>query len=896
MSMGKMRLFFEPKSVALVGATDRKDAVGRIVLDNLLLAKDRRKIYPVNPNRELIFDMKCYPSLASLPETPDLVIIATAAKTVPDIVTECGKAGVKTNIIISAGFKEAGEEGKTREDRILALSSEYGIRIIGPNCLGVIRPSANLNATFTTKMPKPGRIAFLSQSGALGSAVLDWAASRDVGFSAFVSLGSMLDVDFGDLIDYFGEDPKTRSIIIYLESLGSSLKNTRRFMSAARGFARTKPIIIIKPGKFEESINAARSHTGAMVGEDLYYQAVFDRAGAVRVEEIKDLFNCASILNTAHLPRERNLAIITNAGGPAVLATDALISRGGELAQLRKETITALNEFLPAYWSKFNPIDILGDGDPQRFVKTIKVALKDPSVNGAVIIYTPQGTARPIDTARAIVECAKTARKPILTAIMGNEDVAEARQLLYENNVPTYEFPEEAIKTYLYMYQYSRNLEELYETPEDLPLDAAPPSNYLKILARHRIKEGKTLLSEEDSKKFLSTYGVSVAAPYLTKSTADAVSIASNIGYPVAMKITSPDISHKSDIGGVRLNISSASGVEKAFTEIMAAAKKSKRDARIDGVSIQKMVTSFDYELIIGGKKDPVLGPVIMFGLGGTEAEFFKDVAVGLPPLNQTLARRVLERTRTYRILSQGFRNKPPVNLRLLEETLVRISNLIINFPEIKELDINPLVISDGTAIALDARIILDEEAMQNRTGKYSHLVISPYPTKYIQPWRCKDGKSVLLRPIRPEDEPLERELIAGLSKESSRFRFFYIIKEITHEMLSRFCSIDYDREMAIIAEYTSSSKRRNVGVGRLIIEPGMEAGEFAIVVADDFQGNGLGLKLLDNLIGIAWDKGLGSIYGIVLNDNSKMISLAKKLGFTMRRLTDEESRVTLEL
>ena len=896
MSMEKMRLFFEPKSVALVGATDRKDAVGRLVLDNLLLAKDSRKIYPVNPNRELISDMKCYPSLASLPETPDLVIIATAAKTVPDIVTECGKAGVKTNIIISAGFKEAGEEGKTREDRILALSSEYGIRIIGPNCLGVIRPRANLNATFTTKMPKLGHIAFLSQSGALGSAVLDWAVSRDVGFSAFVSLGSMLDVDFGDLIDYFGEDPETDSILIYLESLGSSLKNTRKFMSAARGFARNKPIIIIKPGKFQESVKAAKSHTGAMVGEDLFYQAVFDRAGAVRVEEIEDLFNCASILNTAYLPRDRNLAIITNAGGPAVLATDALISRGGVLAQLRQKTIASLNEFLPAYWSKSNPIDILGDAGPQRFSQTIKVALQEPGVNGVVVIYTPQGATKPIDIARVIVECAKSARKPILATIMGSEDVAKARQLLYENNVPTYEFPEEAIKTYLYMYQYSRNLEELYETPEDLPLDAAPPKNYLKVLAGHRIREGKTLLSEEDSKKFLVTYGISVTMPHLARSTKEAVGIASNIGYPVAMKIASPDISHKSDIGGVKLNISSATEVEKAFAEIMKTVKKNQHGARIEGINIQKMVTSFDYELIIGGKKDPVLGSVIMFGPGGTEAEFFKDIAVGLPPLNQALAHRLLERTRIYKILSQGFRQKLPVNLRLLEEILIRISNLIINFPEVKELDINPLVISDEIAVALDARIILDEEAGQNGTRKYSHLVISPYPTKYIQPWRCKDGKSVLLRPIRPEDEPLERELIASLSKESSRFRFFYIIKEITHKMLSRFCNIDYDREMAIIAEYMSNNKQRNVGVGRLIIEPGMETGEFAIVVADDFQGNGLGLKLLDNLIGIARDKGLESIYGIVLNDNFKMISLAKKLGFTMRRLSDEESRVTLEL
>ena len=897
MDMEKMRLFFEPKSVALVGATDRKGAVGRIVLDNLLLAKDKRKVYPVNPKRELIFDMKCYPALASLPETPDLVIIATVAKTVPEVVAECGKTGVKAAIIISAGFKEMGEEGKAREDIILALASKYGIRIIGPNCLGVIKPGANLNATFATRMPKPGRIAFLSQSGALGSAVLDWAASRDIGFSAFVSLGSMLDVDFGDLIDYFGEDPETHSIIIYLESLGGSLRNTRKFMSAARGFARTKPIIVIKPGKFQESIKAARSHTGAMVGEDLYYQAVFNRAGVVRVEEIEDLFNCASILNTAQLPRERNLAIITNAGGPAVLATDALISRGGELAQLSKETIAALNEFLPAYWSKSNPIDILGDADPQRFAKTIEVTLKDPGINGAVIIYTPQGTARPTGVAKAIIEYAKAASKPILISIMGSEEVAEARQLLYENNVPTYEFPEEAIKTYLYMYQYSRNLQELFETPEDLPLHAGIPRNYLKVLTRHRLKEGKTLLSEEDSKKFLSTYGVSVTTPYFAKSAENAVSAASNIGYPVAMKITSPDISHKSDVGGVRLNISSsANELESAFTEMMESVRKYKPDARIEGVGIQKMATSFDYELIIGSKKDPILGPVIMFGLGGTEAEFFKDVAVGLPPLNQALAQRVLERTRTYKILSQGFRHKPPVNLRLLEETLVRISNLIIDFPEIKELDINPLVISGDTAIALDARIILDEEAVQKRTGEYSHLVISPYPTKYIQPWRCRDGRSVLLRPIRPEDEPLERELIAGLSKESSRFRFFYIIKEITHEMLSRFCNIDYDREMAIIAEYTSNGKRRNVGVGRLIIVPGRETGEFAIVVADDFQGNGLGLKLLDNLIGVAQDKELRSIYGIVLNNNRKMIGLAKKFGFTTRRLSDEESRVTLEL
>jgi len=892
--MEGMRLFFEPSSVALVGAMEREGAVGRIVLDNLLLAKDKRKIYPVNPNREKILDAKCYPNISSLPEMPDLAVVVTNAKLVPDIVEESGKAGIKNIIIISSGFKEAGDEGKTRESKIFDTAKKYNIRIIGPNCLGVIRPSTNLNATFATKMTKPGRIAFLSQSGALGSAILDWAVSRDIGFSAFVSVGSMLDVDFGDLIDYLGEDPETKSIIIYLESLGNSLSNARKFMSAARGFARNKPIIVIKPGKFQESVKAARSHTGAMVGEDLYYDAVFDRAGTVRVEEIEDLFNCASILNTAKLPKEPNLAIITNAGGPAVLATDSLMSRGGKLAELSPETLSSLNEFLPAFWSGSNPIDILGDADEQRYVKTIEVALKDGGVNGGVIIYTPQGRANPVELAKAIIKYAKKSSKPILTCLMGSEEVAEARQLFYDGKIPTYEFPEEAIKTYLYMYQYARHLEELYETPEDLPLSMGVPRNYLKMLTRNAIREGRTLLNEEDSKKLLTTYGIATTTPHLARSPEEAARLASSVGFPVVMKISSPDISHKSDVGGVALNLGSDDEVKRAFSEMMAKVKQKQPDAKVEGVSLQKMVTNYDYELIVGSKKDPILGPVILFGLGGTEAEFFRDIAVGLPPLNQKLARIVIERTKTYTLLFQGFRTKPPANLRLLDETLVKVSNLIVDFPEIKELDINPLVISDNSAIALDARIILDAETLWG-IEPYSHLIISPYPTKYIQPWRCYDGRNVVLRPIRPEDEPLERELIAGLSPESSRFRFFYIIKEITHEMLSRFCNIDYDREMAIIAEYTANGRRRNVGVSRLIVAPG-QTGEFAVVVADDFQNNGLGLKLCDMLIGIGQEKGLKNIYGIVLNDNRKMISLARKLGFTRERLSDGESKLILEL
>ncbi len=890
--MERIKLFFDPSSIALIGATDRDRAVGKVALENLLLTKDKLKIYPINPNRDKVFDLTCYPNVSSLDEPPDLAVIITPAETVPDLVEECGKAGIKAIIIISAGFKEIGAEGQAREDRIAGIARKYNIRIIGPNCMGIIRPSANLNTTFTRRMPKPGYVAFLSQSGALGSGVLDWAISKNIGFSAVVSLGSMLDVDFGDLIDFFGEDPETKSIIIYLEYIG----NAKKFLSAARGFARTKPIIVLKPGKFQESAKAAKSHTGAIVGDDSYYDAIFRRAGAVRVEEIEDLFNCASILNTARLPKAPNLAIITNAGGPAVLATDTLLSRGGRLAQLSTETLVKLGEFLPPNWSKSNPVDILGDADPQSYVKTIELVNKDPEVNGVLIIYTPQGGASPTETAKAITEYVKKARKPTLVALIGNAEVAKARQLLYESEIPTYEFPEDAIRTYLYMYEYARNLEILYQTPEELPIDMGAPKNHLKTLIRKAVSDGRTLLSGEDSRKFLTTYRIGSVSPRLAKNDKDVDRIAQEIGYPLAMKISSPDIVHKSDVGGVILNIHSSDEAKKAFTDIVENVKGHRPDAQIDGVSVQQMITDYDYELIVGSKKDPGFGPVIVFGLGGVEAEFFKDVAVALPPLNQVLARRLLEQTKIYRLLSEGFRTKPPANLRLLDETLVKISNLVIDFPEIKEIDINPLVVTSSATIALDSRLVLDEEAVRKAVQEYAHLIITPYPTRYVQPWTTKDGRTVLLRPIRPEDEPLERELIAGLSPDSMRFRFFYIIKEITHDMLTRFCNIDYDREMAIIAEYTSDGKRRNVGVGRLMVQPGGETGEFATLVADDFQNNGLGLKLSDMLIGIAQEKGLKSIYGIVLNDNTKMLNLTKRLGFTVDRLEGGESRVTLEL
>jgi acetyltransferase len=893
--MDIINLFFDPKSVVLFGATDRPGSVGLTTLNNLLSSQDKRKVYIVHPKHEQVMDVKCYPSLSALPEIPDLAIIATGAEIVPDIVEDCGKTGIKAVIIISSGFKESGEKGQDRESKIIEYAKKYGMRIMGPNCLGTIRPSSGLNATFARKGTKPGKIAFLSQSGALGTSVLDWAVSRDIGFSAFVSLGSMLDIDFGDLIDFFGVDPQTKSIIIYLESLGNNLENARKFMSAVRGFARNKPIIVIKAGKFQESRQAAKSHTGAMVGEDSYYNAVFDRAGVVRVDEIGDLFDCASILDTAILPKGQNVAIITNAGGPAVLTTDALIGREGKLAPLGEATIKSLNQVLPAYWSKSNPIDILGDASVERYISAIDVVLKDPEVHGVVIIYTPQGVATAVDLARAISKTAKKSTKPILTAMMGSKEVEKARQVFYDNKVPTYEFPEEAIKTYMYMYHYARNLENLYETPEDMALDVGTPKNHLKLLIRNAARAGRLVLSEDDSKKFLNTYRINVTLPHFAADANAAVSAASDMGYPVVMKIQSPDISHKSDVGGVQLNLQTPEAVRKAFQEMTDAIQLNIPGARIEGVTVQQMVTTYDYELIIGSKKDPTLGPVIIFGQGGTETEFYKDVAIGLPPLNQRLARMLIERTNVYNMLSKGFRKKPAVNLRLLDETLIRLSNMIVDFPEIKELDINPLVVSGDRVIALDARIIIDENTVKTEQSEFSHLIISPYPTRYIQPWLCRDGRSVLLRPIRPEDEPLEHELIAGLSPESSRFRFFYIIKDISHEMLSRFCNIDYSREIAIIAESTTGGKRRNVGVGRLVIQPGTAIGEFATLVADDFQEVGLGHKLTDMLIGIAQERGIKNLYGVILKDNAKMVGLARSLGFTIEAVDADEYRASIE-
>ena len=885
--MADIKRLFNPETIALIGATDEEGTAGRVLLENLLLSKGRN-VFAVNPNRKSVFNLDCHPAIGDISEKIDLAVIATPPQTVPGILEECGQAGSGGVIIISSGFREMGEEGKKLEEQLAEISRRCRMKIIGPECLGIIRPSIGLNASLLKVDAEKGNIALISQGGALGAAIFDWAMGAHIGFSLFVSLGSMIGLDFGDLIDFLGNDPYTRSIMLYMENVGDA----KKFMSAARGFARSKPIMVVKPGRFSPKEKTALSHTGALVDRDQVYDAAFKRAGVVRVKEVSDFFNTVRVLHSKHLPKGPRLAIVTNVAWVGVMATDALLESGGELAAFSEDTLQQLNSFLPPSWSKRNPIDILGDADVERYVRVMSLLLNDPRVDGMLIIFTPQMVATPEDLAEAVSQIAKKAWKPILTTWIGGRTVHPGREILLRNNVPTYETPEEAIKTYLYMFQYERNLGLLYETPAELALDQAPPKNNLKALIRRVAKEGRTILNEEESKRFLLDYKIPTVNARMTHNVEGAISLAKFIGYPVVLKILSPDISLKSDVGGVITGINSAERLGIEYAKLMKNIADHAPEAKITGVTVQKMIEKIDYEIILGAKKDPVFGPIVLFGMGGTSVQIFKDYAIGLVPLNQTLARRLMEETEVYRML-QGHRGKPPADLRQLEQILVSFSNLIADFPEIAEMDINPIAISDGKPQALDARIIIDRDYLgHNSPSSYPHLVITPYPTRLVMNWTLADGTEVLLRPIKPEDEPLKFELLTSVSEDTLKGRFFQKITNITHEMLLRLCNIDYDREIAIVAEIKKDQKKKLIGTGTLIIDPNFETGEFAILVHDDFQGKGLGYKLLDTIIGIAQEKGLERFFGLVLSGNKKMINLTRKLGFTVEDLPDGLSRV----
>jgi acetyltransferase len=880
MNIHNLDPIFKPQRIALIGVTTNPNSVSGKVLINLVNGGFRGVVYPVNADHEAVMGIPCYPDIKSLPKVPDLGIICTPADKVAGIVSECGEMGIPGLIIISAGFQEIGEEGKKLETEIRALIKKYrGMRIIGPNCLGVIVPSLKLNASFAAAMPRPGNIAFISQSGALCTSVLDWAMEGKIGFSQFVSIGNSLDVEFGDLIDYFGEDENTHCIILYIESI----TNARKFMTAARAFARKKPIIVYKAGRFPESAQVAASHTGAMASEDAVYDAAFQRAGLARVYEIGDIFSVAELIGRNKFPRGPRLGIITNAGGPGVMATDALIASNGILSDLSEETIAKLNENLPAFWSHGNPVDVLGDARAKRVAKATQIVLEDQNTDAVLVILTPQAMTNPNATAKEISTLVGLTNKPILAAWLGGQSMHEADDILVEAGIPSYKTPEQAIRAFMTMVSYSRNLEILYETPRDVPVEFTVDRARLRSEFEQIIRKNETILSEETSKTILESYGISTTKPYFAASAQDAVSAAAKIGYPVVLKIQSPDITHKSDVGGVMLNISDDLQVKKAFEQITETAAIHQPSARIEGVTVQRMFSSKDaVELILGIKKDNVFGTVLMVGMGGITAELFGDKALGFPPLNESLARRMLESLKIYPLL-KGYRGSKPKNIDQLIQVLIRLSYLAADYPEILELDINPLLVTYTEAIALDGRIVIDPGTVRQENHPYAHLALLPYPEKLVKPITLEDGTPLLLRPIKPEDEPLWLSMIGRCSKDSLYSRFRYFFHWQSHETATRFCYNDYDREIAIVAELIEKDSKKILGVGRLIADPDHESVEYAILIEDAWQKKDLGNLLTDYCLEIANSWNLKRFIAQTTTDNKRMISVFRKRGFDIR-------------
>lgn len=867
---------FKPNHVAVIGATDREGSVGRTLLRNLLATPFGGTVYPVNPKRSSVLGVRAYPSIADVPDTVDLAIVVTPAPTVPSLIEECGKAGVRGVIIISAGFKEIGEEGRALEREIEDTLQTFDMRVIGPNCLGIMRPGAGLNATFAGAMAQPGSVALLSQSGAMLTSILDWSREENVGFSTFASVGSMLDVDWGDLIGYLGDDPRTKSILVYMESIGDA----RSFISAAREVALQKPIIVIKAGRTAEAAQAATSHTGALAGSDEVLSAAFRRTGVLRVDTIADLFHVAEVLAKQPRPSGPNLTILTNAGGPGVLATDALIQGGGKLTALSEETLQAFDEVLPPTWSKANPVDLIGDATAQRYADALRVAGDDEESDGMLVVLSPQDMTDATRTAEELRPYADLHDKPVLASWMGGAEVAAGTRILNNAGIPTFEYPDKAATIFNYMWRYNYNLQALYETPRDAGNGQQRRTDVNALLSGAR-SEGRTLLTEAESKEVLALHGISTVTTTVATTAEAAVEAAAAIGYPVVVKLHSRTVTHKTDVGGVKLNLQSASAVQAAFEDIAARMEDAGKSDGFDGVTVQPMVSLDGYELIVGSSLDEQFGPVLLFGSGGSLVEVYRDRALGLPPLNTTLARRMIEQTRIHEAL-KGVRGRAPVNMDALAQVMVRFSQLVVAHPMIKEMDINPLVASGDEIIALDARVVLHDPDVE----ALPRPAIRPYPQKYVDTWHLADGRPVRIRPIRPEDEPKLVEFHEHLSERSVYLRYASLMKysqRVAHERLSRLCFIDYDREMALVAAAFDPETEEEgplLGAGRITKLRGTDDGEFAMLVRDDHQGQGLGTELLRRFIHIGREEGLERIVADILKENRPMQGVCKSLGF----------------
>jgi len=884
-----LKTFFKPKSVALIGATEKAGSVGRTILSNLISSPFGGTVYPVNPRRPSVLGIQSHPNVASIPEQVDLAIIVTPPKSIPGIIEECGEAGVPTAVVISAGFKEVGEEGAQLELDLVAKAREYGMRVIGPNCLGVMSPMSGLNATFAAGMANKGRVSFIGQSGALITAILDWSLREGAGFSSIISLGSMSDVGWGDLIDYLGGDPDTGAIVLYMETVGDA----RAFLSAAREVALQKPIIVMKPGRSEEASRAAASHTGSMTGSDEVLDTAFRRSGILRADRISDLFYFADILGKQPLPKGPRLTVLTNAGGPGVLATDALIRSGGKLAPVSEETIAKLDEVLPPTWSKANPIDIIGDAPPDRYAAALDIMAKDPDSDGLLVILTPQAMTDPTKTAREIIPYTADAEKPIMASWMGGSDVEAGERLLGEAGLATFPYPDSAAHMFTELVAYSENLKSLYETPGLTPDWVRRPqrSRAKELIAQARA-DGRTTLSEPESKELLDAYGIPVAETRTAATAEEAVAAADDIGYPVVVKLVSHTITHKSDVGGVRLDLPDEAAVRDAFKGIEENVVRDFKASDFEGVSVQPMIDRDGYELILGSSIDPQFGPVLLFGLGGTLVEVFKDSSLGLPPLTATLARRMMEHTKIYTAL-KGVRGQGSVDMAALEQLLVRFSELVVEQPSIAELDINPLLASPERLLALDARVILHPSDIAD--ADLPRTAIRPYPRQYVKSWQSLGGRDCVIRPIRPEDESLVVDFHGRLSDESVYQRYFTKLgyeQRVAHERMVRVCFTDYDREIALVAEQIDpeTSGVRIAGISRLIRLHNSSDAEFSLVICDECQGQGLGTEMLRQTIDVARAEGIERIVAEVFATNSGMLHICQELGLTITADEDGET------
>ena len=867
---------FEPRSVAIIGASEREMSLGNVLVRNMLDAGFKGKLFAVNPKHEEVLGVPCYKSVEDIPQRLDLAVITTKADRVPAIVDACGRAGTKSVVVLPSGFSDAGPRGRMLEKNTVENARRHRIRLLGPNCLGILRPELGLNASFAHGSATKGSIGLISQSGALCAAILDWARPNNVGFSSVVSLGTSVDIDFGEVLEYMVSDARTESIFLYVEGI----KDARRFVSALRAAARVKPVLLIKVGRHPAGSQAALMHSGATVGEDAVFDAALRRAGVIRLHNMGQLFAAANALFSHFRPRGNRLAIITNGGGPGVMAADRAADLRIPQATLSNATISKLNEFLPQNWSHTNPVDIIGDADPERYGKTLETVLADEGVDGVLTILTPQAMARPTEVAQKIIDIERAVDKPIFTCWMGEEQVREGRKLFEAAGIPTFRTTEPAVELFGHISAYYRNQKLLVQTPSSLSSDLNPPSvESARLVIETALSERRKNLNEMESKALLAAFRIPIAQTVVARSATEAMVLAEELGLPVAMKIDSPSITHKADTGGVRLNLNGLAAVRAAYQEILDDVKRKRPDAVINGVAIEPMVIKpYGRELMVGAFRDPVFGPVITFGEGGAHVEIQKDRAVALPPLNSYLAQDMIKSTRVSTLLGE-YRNMPPINMESLEFVLLRISEMVCELPWIREMDINPLIVDENGAVAVDARIVVDNIAPT--ADRYDHMAIHPYPSHLITKVSMPEGE-ITIRPIKPEDAELEVDFVRKLSPETKFLRFMNTMRELPPAMVARLTQIDYDREMAFVATIEENDAEVEIGVARYAVNPDGESCEFAIVVAEDWQHRGLARRLMGVLIETARNRGLHSMAGIFLSNNDRMLKFVQSLGFVL--------------